>query len=255
MHKNNVKELISKKMPVLGCIINGPYPALVELLGLAGFHFVFIDSEHSSLSIAEIENLIRASELRNITPLVRVPDNNPKTILKVMDIGAMGIIVPDIRNRAEAEAAVRASKYAPMGERGLATTRSANFGFGKKGVELFQEANDETMVIVLIESQEGLSHAEEILSVDGVDGCFIGTSDLSMSMGVFGEINHPKVLDAVQDVLKICLDKNKVAGIVVRAGESPKRLLDMGFSMVFTNIHTLIRSASKSFIEEALSNK
>ena len=140
MYKNKVKELISKKKPVLGCIINRPYPASVEILGLAGFHFIFIDSEHSSISIAEIENLIRASELRNITPLVRVPDNNPKTILKVMDIGAMGIIVPDIRSRDEAQAAVCASKYAPMGERGLATTRSSSFGFGKKGVELFQEA-------------------------------------------------------------------------------------------------------------------
>ena len=90
-------------------------------------------------------------------------------------------------------------------------------------------------------------HAEEILSVDGVDGCFIGTSDLSMSMGVFGEINHPKVLKAVEEVLKICIDKGKIAGIVVRAGESPKRLLDMGFSMIFTNIHTLIRSAVQEF--------
>jgi 4-hydroxy-2-oxoheptanedioate aldolase len=255
MYKNTVKKMLSQKQPVLGCIVNGPYPALVELLGLVGFNFIFIDTEHSSLSISDCEEIIRAAELRKLIPFVRVPENNPKTILHFMDIGAMGIIVPDVNSKSDAEAIVRAVKYAPLGDRGLATTRSSDFGFGKNKSALYEEANEQTMVIALIESQAGVDNAEEILSVKGVDACFIGTSDLSMSMGVYGQVDHPKVLEALHKVLSIGIATRKSVGIVVREGESSKKLLKMGFSIIFTNLHSLIRKASKNFISEALQEK
>jgi len=170
-----------------------------------------------------------------------------------LDMCAMGIIVPDVSTQEEAEAAVRAAKYAPMGERGLATTRSADYGYGKKGADLFEQANAETMVIALIESKEGVANAEDILSVEGIDGCFIGTSDLSMSMEFQGEISHPRVKAAVDKVLETGKDLGKTVGIVVRSGESPKELLGKGFSIVFTNWRSLVQKSSKQFIDEALS--
>jgi len=253
MYQNKVKKRIAEKKPVVGCIVNGPYPALVEILGLVGFHFIFIDTEHSSLSLSQCEELIRASELRDIVPIIRVPENNPKDILHLMDLGAMGLIVPEISSREEAEAVVRAAKYAPMGNRGLATTRSADFGFGKPKPGLLEQANRETIIIVLIESSKGVENAADILCVEGIDGCFIGTSDLSMSMGHLGDVDHEEVKFATKQVLQSAQKLGKFAGIVVRSGDSPKELLEMGFSMVFLNIHSLIKKASLDFINEALS--
>ena len=251
MYKNVVKEMLINKQPVLGCMVNGPYPALVEMLGLAGFHFVFIDVEHSTLSFRECEELVRAAEIRHIVPLIRTPENNPKTILRYMDLGAMGIIIPDVNSKEEAESAVRAVKYAPRGERGLATTRSQDFGYGKSKSDYFRDANNETMVIVLIESKEGVENAEEILAVDGIDACFIGTSDLSMSLGVLGQVDHPLVRTAFDRVLNIGIQLGKPVGVVVRDNETPKQLLDRGLSIVFTGINALVKAGAKDFIKNA----
>jgi 4-hydroxy-2-oxoheptanedioate aldolase len=251
MYKNVVKEMLFNKQPVLGCMVNGPFPALVEILGLAGFHFVFIDAEHSTLSFRECEELVRAAEIRHIVPFIRTPENNPKTILRYMDLGAMGIIIPDVNRKEEAEAAVRAVKYAPRGDRGLATTRCQDFGYGKSKSEYFKVANYETMVIALIESKEGVDNAKEILAVEGVDACFIGTSDLSMSLGVLGQVDHPLVRSAFDKVLNLGIQMGKPVGVVVRDNETPKQLLDRGLSMVFTGVNALVKGAAKDFITKA----
>jgi len=252
MYKNVVKEMLQNKQPVIGCMVPGYYPSLVEMIGLLGYHFIFIDAEHSSLSLRECEDLVRIAELRQVVPFIRSPENNPKTILHYMDIGAMGIIIPEVNNQSEAQAAVRAAKYAPMGERGLATTRSADFGIGKEKGDYLSKANQETMVIALIESQAGVENVEEILAVPGVDACFIGTSDLSMSFGVPGQLRHPLVRSAFDRVLQAGLRQNKPVGVVVREGESPKELLDQGLSMVFTSIHSLFKKAAKDFLDSGL---
>jgi 4-hydroxy-2-oxoheptanedioate aldolase len=252
MYKNAVKEMLRNRQPVLGCIVNGALPALVEILGLAGFHFVFIDAEHGSLSVGECEELVRAAEVRHIVPFIRTPENNPKRILRYLDIGAMGIIVPEVNNKDEAEAVVRAVRYAPLGARGLATTRSADFGFGRSKTEYLKDANNEVMVIVLIESKQGVEHAEEILSVEGVDACMIGTSDLSMSLGVPGQVDHPSVRSAYETVLSLGLRLGKPVGVIVRDGESPKKYFEQGISMAYITLNSLIKSAAKDFITQGL---
>jgi 4-hydroxy-2-oxoheptanedioate aldolase len=252
MYKNTVKEMLKNKQPVLGCIINGPWPALVEMIGLAGFHFVFIDAEHNPLSVRDCEELVRAAEVRHIIPFIRTPENNPKTILRYLDIGAMGIIIPEVNNRREAEAAVQAAKYAPLGNRGLATTRCADFGYGGSKEQYLADANNETMVIALIESKEGVDNAEEILSVEGADAFMIGTSDLSMSLGVPGQVGHPLVLAAYEKVLNLGLKMGKPIGVIVRDGESPKKYFEQGIGFAYTNINSLIKSAAKDFISKGL---
>ena len=252
MYKNVVKEMLQNKQPVLGCIVNGAFPALVEMIGLAGFHFVFIDSEHSSLSVRECEELVRAAEVRHIMPFIRTPENNPKTILRYLDIGAMGIIVPEVNSKEEAEAAVQAVRYAPSGIRGLATTRCADFGYCKSKSEYLKEANQETMLIALIESKKAVEHAEEILSVEGVDAVMIGTSDLSMSLGLLGQVDHPLVLAAYEKVLTLGLKMGKPIGVIVRDGESPRKYFEQGISMAFTSINSLIKSAARDFITQGM---
>jgi 4-hydroxy-2-oxoheptanedioate aldolase len=252
MYKNAVKERFQNKEPVLGCIINGAYPALVEMIGLAGFHFVFIDAEHGSLSVSECEELVRAAELRHIVPLIRTPENNPKMILRYLDIGAMGIIIPEVNSKEEAESAVQAVKYAPIGNRGLATMRCADYGYGISRSEYLQEANRETLVIALIESTQGVEQAEEILSVQGVDAVMIGTSDLSMSLGVFGQVDHPLVLEASHKVLGLGQKVGKPVGIIVYEGESPRMYFDQGFSFAYITLNALIKSAASDFIKSGL---
>jgi 4-hydroxy-2-oxoheptanedioate aldolase len=252
MYKNVVKQMLQDKQPVLGCIVNGPYPALVEILGLAGFHFVFIDAEHGSLSVGECEELVRAAELRHIMPFIRTAENNPKKILRYLDIGAMGIIVPEVNSREEAEAVVRAVKYPPQGVRGLATMRSADFGYGRTRAEYLRDANTEVMVIVLIESKQAVDHAEEILSVEGVDAFMIGTSDLSMSLGVEGKVDHPLVVSAYEKVLKLGLRMGKPIGVIMRDGDSPKEYFEQGISFAYTTLNSLIKGAAKDFITKGL---
>lgn len=252
MYKNSIKELLNHKQPVLGCLINGAFPPLVEIAGLAGFHFVFIDAEHGPLTIKDCEELVRAAEVRHIVPIIRTPENNPKTILRYLDIGAMGIIIPEVNSREEAEAAVRAVKYPPVGVRGLASARSADYGFGKSKPEYIEDANSETMVIILIESKEAVDHAEEILSVEGVDAFFIGTSDLSTSMGLMGQVDHPLVKAAFNKVLDAGLRMGKPIGVVARDGESPRKLIERGVSITFISAYSLMKNSAKAFIIDGL---
>ncbi|MGA2111654.1 MAG: aldolase/citrate lyase family protein [Anaerolineales bacterium] len=253
MYKNPIKDMLRNRQPVLGCLINGPFPSLVEIAGLCGFHFVFIDAEHGPLSVRECEELVRAAEVRHLVPFIRTPENSPKTILRYLDIGAMGIIIPEINSKEEAEAAVRAAKFPPMGVRGLASSRAADYGLGKPTPEYIQDANREIMVIALIESREAIDHAEEILSAEGVDAFFIGTSDLSTSLGLFGQVNHPMVKAAFDKVLNLGLKMGKPIGVVARDGESPKKLLAQGISITFVNAYSLMRSGAQKFIADGLS--
>jgi len=132
MHKNPLKEKLRNKQPLAGCIIQGALPAMVEICGLVGMDFVFIDAEHSPFSERDCEEMIRAAEIRNIVPIVRPPDCEPSTVLRFMDIGAMGVILPSVNSKEEAEKGVQAVKYYPRGIRGLAaapgppTTACAN---------------------------------------------------------------------------------------------------------------------------------
>ncbi len=248
MYKNAIKEMLANKKPILGCYISGSFPSLVEIAGLAGFNFVFIDTEHSPASIRDCEEMVRAAEVRNIVPLIRPSENNHKTILRYLDIGAMGIIIPEVNSREEAEAAVRAVKYPPLGVRGLASSRGADYGFGKSKPDYIQEANRETMVIVQLESKEAVEHAEEILSVDGVDAFFVGPSDLSTSLGLMGQANHPLVKAAVEKVLNLGLMMGKPIGVVTGDSESPRELFERGVSITFINIFSLIKRAAKEYI-------
>jgi len=128
MYKNSLKEKMKMHESVAGCMIQGFFPALVEICGLAGFDFIFIDAEHGVLSPSECEELVRAAEVRHTVPLIRVPNSDPDTILRFMDIGAMGIILPGVSTKEEAEKAVRAVKYYPQGSRGLNAVRATDYG-------------------------------------------------------------------------------------------------------------------------------
>ena len=250
MYKNLLKEKIHRREPVAGCMIQGFLPAFVEICGLAGFDFIFIDAEHGALSPRDCEELVRAAEVRNTVPLIRVPNCEPDTILGFMDIGAMGIILPGVSTKEEAEKAVRAIKYYPQGNRGLNAVRASDYGMTKPLSEYVVDANQETIVLAIIENTEAIENLTDILSVDGLDGVILGTSDLSQSLGVPGQGKHPKVQEAYHRFVKEGLKTGKSIGTVVRPGETVKGYLDAGFSILITSAYSLFGNEAKRFVKE-----
>lgn len=249
MRKNLLKEKLDNKQRVLGCNISTCAPSLVEVLALCGFDYVFIDCEHATLGATECEHLIRTAELYNITPLLRVPMNQPELMIRYMDSGVQGIVVPGIRTKQEAERAVRAARYYPRGMRGLSPGRVSDYGLGGMSMSDYcAYANTQMLFLPSMEHIDMVNNIEEILNVDGLDGLLFGTSDLSQSLGCPGQGNHPDVQAAVEKARQACLKSGKPFGSVVRAGETPKDYYSKGYLSVMTTIPALLAKSAKELV-------
>lgn len=235
-----LKRRLSKGEVVLGPFITLDCPDIVEIAGLAGFDFCIIDTEHGPGNPHSVQNMLRAAALRGITPIVRVTDAAPTTILRTLDVGAAGIQVPQVNSRETAESVVSSAKYFPKGERGACLTRSSRYGFVASVAEYFAEANENTVVIVHCENREGLERLDEIAPVDGVDVVFVGPYDLSQSYGIPGQIDHPVMVDAVARALSCIRKAGKPAGIFVGSVEEAKRRIEEGFRYIAYNMDTLL---------------
>ena len=184
MRKNRVKGKMRQGKLAIGTYVGLADPAVVEVIGLAGFDAAFIDMEHTSFDLGMVESMIRACDLTGITSLVRVPDNNPKTILRVLETGAQGIQVPHVAGANDALAAVKAIRYAPMGERGMAgATRAARYG-AVSLEEHMATSNAEILLAVMIEDKAALTQLAEIASLPGIDLIAVGPYDLSAALGI-----------------------------------------------------------------------
>lgn len=251
MYVNKLKEKIKNGEYCTGSIIQGALPALVEISGLAGFDFAFIDCEHGPMTQSDCENLIRAAESVGIVPLIRTRELNESLMLRYMDAGAMGIIVPGIRTKEEAEEAVRCVKYFPYGHRGLSATRSAQFGLGMPMKDYVEFANEQTIVACVIESAEAVDNIEEILGVDGMDFAIIGTSDLSHDLGHPGEGKHPNCVAYFEKAVKNGNKTGKPICGVVRGGETAQTYYKQGCRMAVKGAYGLFGGACKNFCKEA----
>lgn len=197
MKKNRLRSILDQGGAALGSWVSLTDPAVVELMALAGFDFAIIDQEHACLDYQTVENMIRAAEMAGITPLVRVGQCNENAILRVMESGAHGVIVPHIMDAKSARFAVEAVKYQPKGFRGIsALTRAARWTTVPLADHMAR-SNDQTIVIPMVEDVEGIERIDEILSVEGVDVVFIGPADLARAYGVTSEKNPPVIRDAI----------------------------------------------------------
>lgn len=254
MYANPLKEKFRMKVPVSGCMVQGAMPALVEICGLAGFDFVFLDAEHGPLSPKECEELARAAEIRNTVPLVRVPNLEADTILRYLDTGVLGVILPGVSTKHEAMQAVRAVKYHPQGLRGLNAVRASDYGMTDPMPDYVERSNKETAVLTIIENAEAIKNLEDILSVKGIDGAILGTSDLSQSLGVPGQGKHPYVIEASQAFVAKGLSSGKPIGTVVRTGEDPKEYLAAGMTILLTSAYALFGQEARRFVRETKGN-
>ncbi|MGI6783938.1 MAG: HpcH/HpaI aldolase family protein [Aminivibrio sp.] len=237
---NQLKRKLERGEVVLGMFITLNCPDLVEITGLAGFDFCIIDTEHGPGNPESIQHMLRAAELRGVTPVVRIPDAAPVTVLRTLDVGAAGIEVPQINSPEAARELVKSAKYFPDGERGACLTRSSRYGFVPGVAEYFGEANRETLVIVHCENKEGLDCLDEIAAVEGIDVIFVGPYDLSQSFGIPGQIYHPTMVEAVAKALSVAKKAGKPAGIFVSSVEEARARIDEGFTYIAYNTDALI---------------
>jgi 2-dehydro-3-deoxyglucarate aldolase len=209
----SLKQQLAKKDLVVGSWIQFGYPQVTEILAKAGFHFLVIDMEHTSISASELLSSIQISSLAGVPVLVRVGANDPLLIKRAMDAGANGIIVPMIESRDDAERARDAIYYPPKGKRGVGLARAQGFGLGFDAYRDRMAA--ETVLIVQIEHRRAIDELESILDVDGVDGFLVGPYDMSGSFGKPGQFDDPEVAAALSRIGELVKNHRKPSGFHV----------------------------------------
>jgi len=206
-----IKRKLKAGEATLGSWMSMAHVSIAEILAGAGYEWVVIETEHTAIDNSEVLRLIGAIEHAGAVPLVRLAWVDPIQCKAVLDSGAAGVLVPMVNTRADAELAVGMAKYPPLGFRGVGLARAQ--GYGSRFAEYVAHANDDTLLLVQIEHKDAVANIEEILDVEGIDGIFIGPYDLSMSLGLPGQISHPTVVAARDKVLAAAKARGRVAGI------------------------------------------
>lgn len=238
----NLKERLKERELTIGSWITIGHTAVAEIMAHAGYDWLTVDMEHSAITLDIAQDLIRVIELCGVVPLVRVGDNDPILIKRVMDAGAQGVIVPMVNSRDDAERAVASVQYPPKGFRGVGLARAQKYGTGFEG---YKNWNDqESIVIVQIEHIKAVENLESILSVPGVDGFIIGPYDLSGSLGVPGQFEHPKVISALARVKDVSKELNALSGFHVIPPETEvlREKVREGYKFIAYSLDSLMLS-------------
>ena len=259
--KNLLKRKLEAGKVACGCVVTSRSPVIIEMLGYAGFEWVFIDTEHVPIeSGLELEHLIRAAETSGMTPLVRVKQNQENYIRNALEAGAQGVVIPHVATKEDAEKAASYARFPLRGVRGAdPTVRSAKYKCGDFNWEKFiQESNDEIMVIALLEDKEFLDNLEDICSVDGIDGVCFGATDYSLSIGLnlLYDFDHPKTKEAFAAVVE-CANRK---GLPVLAAVNPctveqsNKLAGMGVKLQhFSSDLAIIADAFNGLMKDVVS--
>ena len=224
---------------------------IVLLKDYLGWDFLVFDAEHGTLEPRDCENCVRAAELRSVTPMVRVTTNFPPVILRLLDTGAQGLHVPWVNSAEDAEKAVRAVKYFPRGSRGLAGVRAADFAQVGNFGDYIAKANAETLVVLQIESAEAVEALPQILEIDGVDVIFIGPADLSHSVGVPGQMEHPKVKALLDRIVELVVPSNKALGMMVGNSNAAREWRQRGARYITVTLDAIANPAVRSYLSAA----
>ena len=206
-----LKKTARSRKPSFGSWQALSHPSITEILVHAGFEWLVIDMEHSVIGLDTLQPLLQTAQALDCPALVRVPCNDETIIKRVLDAGASGLIVPMINTLEDVNRAVEAAYYPPVGKRGTGLARAQNYGTSFQKYVSASKKN--TVLFVQIEHAEGVKNAEAILSHEHVDGFLLGPYDLSASYGIAGQLQHPWILKAESDVLKIAHREKKVCGI------------------------------------------
>lgn len=233
---------------LLGTMLTLTSPAAAEVLAEAGFDWLFVDAEHGPFEWRDILAVLQAVSAKT-SCVVRVPSADEVPIKKTLDLGAQGIIVPQVNTAAEANDVVRFAKYAPDGARGVGLARA--HGYGMKFEEYVQSANERVAVVVQAETADAVDNIESIVQVAGVDAVLIGPYDLSASLGVAGRLDAKPVTEAINHITETCLRAEKPLGMFGVSAAAVQPYIDRGFTLIIAGVDTLLLGrAAKNLLDE-----
>ena len=255
IRENKIKKILKNGGNVIGTFVKMNDPASVEILGLVGFDFIVVDNEHVAMNKDDMFNLIRSADVTGIVPIIRVRENIPVEILQALDAGALGVQVPNVDTKNDVCNVVKSAKYAPIGNRGFSpSNRSAGYGTIDKQ-QFVKQANDNTLVVCHCESVTSINNLDEILLEEELDVVFIGPMDLSQSLGIIGQANHPKLLESVDVIIKKVLAHDKIVGMVAPNTTKVKELIAKGVRYIMiSSDQGMIASLGKKYIREIKGN-
>lgn len=248
MRPNRVKQQLAAGGTVT--VLMGLVDAdMIDMMGPLGAEGVWIESEHGATDFADIADLSRACDLWGMTSIVRVTSNSEGLIYRTLDRGAQGIVVPHVNTREEAEAVVDAAKFAPIGRRGMFTSRQ---GYGVQ--DYFTHANDNTLVGILIEDIVAVENLDEILKVDNIDVFYVAPNDLAQSMGYIGDLSNQKVKQTIDDALSRIVAAGRVAGALA-TDANVEHNISLGVQVLGISVSLWLHSGARAFLKkvEALS--
>ncbi len=255
MQTNTTKAKLAEGAVVFGAIITRYSPDLVEIFGAIGFDFVMIDCEHGPMNLDQVEHMVRAAEVFGITPIARIPDHTEATILRFLDRGLQGIIVPHINNGAEAAGVARAARYYPDGYRGMGGGRAHDYGIGVSREESTTWVNSQLLVIPMVEDVEAVRNLDQILEVAGADVLHVAASDLGQSMGFPPQAEVRRVMSEVIPRIRAGGKNVGVGGNNPADAAGVAEFIKLGANFVTVSAWGLLRLGAEDFrkrVEEAL---
>ncbi len=245
---NEFRQRLLRGETLLGTMLTLPSPSVAELLSGCGFDWLFIDGEHGPLGTGELLAILQAIGKRTTT-LVRVPGRAGVAIQQALDLGADGVIIPQVNTAAQAAAVVRQARYAPQGGRGVGLARAHGYGFDFQNY--LTTANERISVVVQAEHVEAVENIEEIVRVPGVDAVLLGPYDLSASLGRTGQLDDPTVVAAIDRVIEVCQRAQKPIGYFGVSAAAIQPLRERGCTLLVAGVDTLLLgSAARRLLAE-----
>lgn len=247
--ENLLKSKLNDGQPVIGIWSIISSPIVVEILALSGFNFLILDMEHGIYDQTALDACIRACEAAGCAPIVRVPGINPSAVQWALDMGAHGIVVPQVGNAASATMAVEMTKFAPDGTRGYNPfTRVAGYAAPSSN-QVGKLRNDFGLTSVIVENQTALNELDAILAIEDLDVVYVGVYDLSITLGYEGDTKHPGICQVLEQTIARVRSAGKIAGLMVRSKEDVEKAIRMGARFLVYSVDTsILLEASKDVV-------
>lgn len=232
----SLKERLKNGEKLVGTLVTLPSPEVAEIMALVGFDYVWIETEHAPTDFVQAQLMIQAVGGR-CPCLVRIVENRESWIKKALDTGCSGVVVPLVMSAAEAKSAVDCCLYPPAGRRSVGIARAHEYGMSFQ--DYVERANEEVVIVVQVEHRVAVENIQSILGVPGIDAIFIGPYDLAASFGLPGEITHPEVQQAVEEVKGRCQKAAIPVGIFTNDSQAAKRFMDEGFTLIALGLDSI----------------
>ncbi|MBI4578835.1 MAG: 2,4-dihydroxyhept-2-ene-1,7-dioic acid aldolase [Planctomycetes bacterium] len=249
---NKLRSALLNGQVSLGAWMQIGHCAVAEIFARSGFDWVCVDLEHGAIDLETMTDIFRTLDGFDCVPVARLPLNDPVWIHRTLDAGARGLIIPMVKTAAEADAAIREAKYPPRGTRGYGYSRANMHGIDF--ADYIAAANDEIAMVMQIEHKDAIANLEAILDVPGVDGLFIGPLDLSGSMGITGQLDHPQMVAALDRYRSVCRDRKVTAGMhIVRPNaKNVAQALEQGYTLIALGLdNVFLDDSSRACLKSA----